>query len=475
MSTEDQNIKQDTGVKALRAGVWYTVSNISTKAIMVISTPIFTRMMTKHDYGVTATFTSWYNLFVTFCTLNLQYSIGRAKIDYPTRLNEYVGTMQIIAGLASTVLAALGLLFLRDTAVLLELPHQLVILLMIYLIAAPTITLYQSKFKYQYRYKENILITLYTTVASVVLSLALVSLLSENRYNGRVLGIVLPTVLLSAGLWLQAWRKYWLKWDTGFVKYGLDISLPLILNGLSLSILGQSDRVVITKICGSEPTAVYTIAYQLSILVSLVLDSIGQAWLPWFHDTYAAGDYAGIRKNMKPLILFGCYIGLGCVTIAPEAIYILGGDSYRDGIWVVAPVTLGLVCKFIYANYEHIELHLKKTAYIGVGTAAAAVLNIVLNLIYVPQYGFAAAGYTTFFSYFVLMIIHYFITTRLLRVRIYDNKFMFAMLAGVTLAAFAMMRLYQWIIPRYCIIVIISLGMLWLNRDIIVRFLSKKH
>ena len=101
-------------------------------------------------------------------------------------------------------------------------------------------------------------------------------------------------------------------------------------------------------------------------------------------------------------------------------------------------------------------------------------LNIVLNLIYVPRYGFAAAGYTTFFGYFVLMIIHYFITTRILHVRIYDNKFMFAMLAVVSLASFAMMCLYQWIILRYFIILIMSLGMAWFNRDTIVRFYSKK-
>lgn len=473
MNSNKRTVVDELGNKALKAGVWYTISNIATKAIMVISTPIFTRMMTKHDYGVTATFTSWYSLFVTFCTLNLNYSIGRAKIDYPTKLNEYVGTMQMISIGASLIFAITGLLFLRPVENFLDLPKSLVILLAVYLIAAPTITLYQSKFKYQYRYKENILITLYTTLTSVGISLTLVGGMKEDRFIGRVLGIVLPTVFLSGVFWLQAIKKHWVHWDRTFARYGLTISLPLILNGISLNILGQSDRVVITKFCGSELTAVYTIAYQLSILVSLVLDSIGQAWLPWFHDMYAAKNFDSIRKNMKPLILFGCYIGLGCVSIAPEAIFILGGESYQNGMWVVAPVTLGLVCKFIYANYEHIELHLKKTKYIGIGTAVAAALNLVLNIIFVPRYGFVAAGYTTFFCYFVLMMIHYVITTRILHVNIYNNRFMFLILLAEMFASLAMILLYDHIILRYGIIATLSVVMVWANRKKVSVFLKR--
>ena len=78
-------MQENLGSKAFKAGVWYTVSNVATKAILVLTTPIFTRMMSVNDYGITATFTSWYTLLSTFCTLNLTYSIGRAKIDFSKR------------------------------------------------------------------------------------------------------------------------------------------------------------------------------------------------------------------------------------------------------------------------------------------------------------------------------------------------------------------------------------------------------
>ena len=467
-------MQENLGSKAFKAGVWYTVSNVATKAILVLTTPIFTRMMSVNDYGITATFTSWYTLLSTFCTLNLTYSIGRAKIDFKDQLNEYVGNMQLISLVISALIAAFGLIFVDPVSKLLELSPTLTRILAIYLVAAPTIALYQAKFKYLYKYKGNILITLYTTVFSVSVSLMLVFNMSEQKYLGRIIGIVVPTVLLSLGLWINSIRIKSLKFNPEFVRYGLGISLPLVLNSVSLNILAQSDRIVITKSCGTELTAVYTIAYQLAILVSLVYDSIGQAWLPWFHDSYALGNFSGIKNNLKSLILFGCYIGFGCMCIAPEAIAILGGDQYKQGQWVVAPIVLGLVCKFIYGNYEHIELHLKKTTYIGVGTVIAACLNLILNLIFVPKFGFVAAGYTTFFSYFVLMLVHYFITKYILHVDIYEHSFMFASVLVETVIAVLLQLIYPYIAVRYLFLAVITVGIYMKYKNILLNLIRQK-
>lgn len=469
MVKEENNIDQ----KAFRAGAWYTVSNVATKAILVLTTPIFTRIMTQQDYGITATFTSWYTLFLTFCSLNLTYSIGRAKLDYPDRLDQYVGCMQVLSLLVSLAFAAVGFVFCNQMSKLLELPEKVVLILAVYLIFAPTISLYQAKFKYQYRYKENIFISLYTTVVSVACSIGLLFVFPQERYLGRIVGIVLPTVLLSAAMWFNAFRRHNVVANWEFAKYGLIISLPLVLNSVSLSILVQSDRVVITKVCGTESTAIYTIAYQLSILVSLVLDSIGQAWLPWFHDSYKKKDFLKIRNNLKPLILLGCYLGLGCIAVAPEAIWILGGKDYLTGKWVVAPIVLGLVCKFIYGNYEHIELHLKKTSYIGMGTVIAAILNIVLNVIFVPKYGFVAAGCTTFFSYFVLMTVHYVITKYILHVDIYDHRFMYLAIIGESVLAAVLLLNYENWLLRYGMMVGLTIVIVVMNWKKLCNFLHK--
>lgn len=83
---------------ALKAGVWYVVSSVIVRAIAVITTPIFTRLLSTAEYGTVSTFTSWYSLLLTFYTMNLTYSIGRAKLDFENKLDEYIGAMQTLSG-----------------------------------------------------------------------------------------------------------------------------------------------------------------------------------------------------------------------------------------------------------------------------------------------------------------------------------------------------------------------------------------
>lgn len=472
--------KENRGKQALKSGVWYTISSISVKAILIITTPLFTRLMTTSEYGVSSTFTTWFTVLNVICSLNLWYSVGRAKLDFPGKLEEYVASAQLLALIFCSILSGGAILLLDRVTNWLEMDKALVIALIVYLLAYPSVQLTQSKFKYQYNYKGNIWITIYTTVATTVLSLMFVLLIPSHRALGKALGAVVSSVLFAVGVWSLSLKRGYVKINVEYWKYGLIISVPLILNSISLNILAQSDRVFITKFCGSNFTGIYSLAYSYAILINIVLNAVNEAWLPWFHDSLNDKLYDAIRKNVKPLIIFGCWFGVGCIAIAPEAIALLGGSAYREGIWVVPPVTIGVVCSYIFQHYEHIELHLKKTWYISFGTVVAAGINIVLNYVFVQLYGFVAAAYTTLFCYFVLMILHHFISRYVLKLHLYDDKFMYLAVLVTGILGVMFMTLYDkfWI-WRWILISVISLVYLWVNRrlfkSVISKFMSRKR
>ena len=459
---------------ALKAGIWYTISAIAVKAINIITTPIFTRMMTTSDYGLAQTFNSWSSLLMIFCSLNLVYSIGRAKLDFPGQLDKYVGAMQMLALSASGVIGLLMLIFIKPVSVFMEMNTNLVLLLIVYILVYPVIPLWSSKFKYQYRYKGNIAITAYMTIASVLVTLALMYQFDSERYYAKVLGTVITGGVLALSFWIHSIRKRNLCLNKTYWKYGLRISLPLILHSLSLNVLSQSDRIMITKFVGTDETGIYSLAYNYAILVNIVLGAVNDAWLPWFHDNLFAGEKESIREKVKPLVILGCMMGIGCISIAPEAIYILGPAEYQAGRWVVGPVVLGLICQFIYQQYVHIELHEKQTQYISMGTILAGVMNIVLNFIFIPKFGYIAAAYTTMFCYFVLMFVHLFITKKFLKVKLYDDPFMFLALivsAGLTCI---FMSLYGTVLVRYALLVVVCIIYLVSNKKYIVAFINSK-
>lgn len=286
------------------------------KAVATITTPIFTRLMTTAEYGVTHTFTSWHTLLITFCTLNLTFSIGRAKLDYPDKLDDYIGSMQLLSAIVTSCLAVVALVFLKPVASLLELSEFAVIILVLYLLFAPTITFFQNGYRYRYHYKENIAIAWFIALSSVILSLILMLTFKDDKAHMRMIGVTAPMVILSIYFWIISFKRKNISINKEYWSYGLRLSLPLVLHTVSLNILAQSDRVFIAKICTDADVGIYSLVYNYGILISVVTNAVADGWLPWFHDKFFVKSFAEIRKNVKYVIVLGCYVSLACIAFA---------------------------------------------------------------------------------------------------------------------------------------------------------------
>lgn len=463
---------------ALKAGVWYVVSSVMVKMISVITTPIFTRTLSTTEYGTVATFTAWYALFIVICTLCLTNTIGRAKIDFPNKLNEYIGSIQSLSVIFTILLGLIVILFLPSVATFLELSESATMLLLAYLISSPAIIFYQNSCRYQYKYKQNIIIAWYTAITTVALSLLLLFTIDGDKAILRIMGLVLPTVTLSLFLWLRSLKQGYINAKIGYWKYGLMISLPLISHAISMNILSQSNRVIISKLCDTTATAYYSLVASYALLITVVTEAVNQGWQPWFHDNYAKGNNRLIRKNTKLIVLFECYIGLACMAFAPEAIYILGGEQYLGAIDCIVPMVLGVVCQSIYIHYINIELHLKKTIHASWGTLFAAIVNILLNLLLIPKYGYVASAYATFISYCLLLIIHFLITRLLLKVKLYNDFFMFIAIGGMLLLSLLFSFTYDVILYRCLLMAAVLTSFLVIFRsyakNTVYQFFKKK-
>ena len=470
----EENASVVDNSKALKAGAWYVVSSIIVKAIAVISTPIFTRLMSTEEYGTSATFVSWYSLLLTFCTLNLTYSIGRAKLDYPDSIDKYIGSMQLLSGIVTASIILLASFFIKPLAALLELNIPLTVLLMLYLLFTPAINFVQNGYRYRYKYKQNIAIAWYISISTVLLSIVLILFVPGDKSILRGIGIVAPNCVLSLYLWIKALNRKQISANKEFWKYGLSLSAPLILHTVSMNILSQSDRIFIAKLCGNSDVGIYSLVYSYGILISVITNAVSDGWLPWFHDNYYIGNYKAIKQNSKKIVVLGCFMGLACVALAPEAIYILGGSKYMDGLPCVLPVVLGIVCQYIYTHYVNIEMHLKKTKYVSYGTMFAASLNIVLNAIFISKYGFVAAAYTTLASYLALMVVHFLITRKILKIKLYSDIFMFGSLVVTAAVSVILVFTYELSLLRYVLIAIGFAVFVFLYRDFIIGFIKKR-
>ena len=92
----------DNAGKALKAGFWYTISNFVAKGLVFLTTPIFTRLLSKTEFGIYSNFATWTNLLLVLTTLELYSTIARAKYDYEESMDQYISTIAL-SGTAFTM------------------------------------------------------------------------------------------------------------------------------------------------------------------------------------------------------------------------------------------------------------------------------------------------------------------------------------------------------------------------------------
>lgn len=185
-----------------------------------------------------------------------------------------------------------------------------------------------------------------------------------------------------------------------FARYGF----PMLLWVITANLLHLGDFWIIQLFRGNAEVGIYAANYQLATGVSVLLGiPVTMAAFPIVARLYAAGEPARAREaiaSMTAWFLLMAALALA-VTAATsrDIVHLVLGSAFREGHLVILPVLAGQVL-WLGASLGQKGLELtERTRVMLAWGACALALNIVLNVLFVPRYGYVAAAYTTFASY----------------------------------------------------------------------------
>ncbi|OUN37275.1 oligosaccharide flippase family protein [Massilimicrobiota sp. An80] len=206
------------------------------------------------------------------------------------------------------------------------------------------------------------------------------------------------------------------------LKQYLGYGMPLI--GLSVSnwLLVSSDRYLIKYFESDASVGIYSTIYSLgnSIYMMFAL-IIVNAFHPIIVNTWNINKeetYSLISKVLNYYLLFTLPIVFyGCLK-ANVLLSLFKGNSYAQNDSIFIWTALGIfIYGFSLLYHKYYELQ-QKTMMILVFNLSIAILNIVLNIILIPRYGFPIAAFTTFVSYMSYLIIVRLMTFRAFPVKL---------------------------------------------------------
>lgn len=309
--------------KALKSGLWYTISNFIIKGMAFITTPIFTRLLTKTEYGSYSNYISALSILTICISLNLDSTFVRAKYDYGKRLNDYIYSVYTLSAVSAVLwLIALNIFNSLATS-LIGLDRVYINVLIVSVFASSTISMFQTKERLLFEYRKSVAISLGLAISTSLFGVILVILMKDG-YQARVIGQAIPTVLIGLVLSIVLIRDK----DTFIFKswkYALKICLPYIPHLLSMNMLNQMDRLMITKYCGTSDTAIYSVAYSCGAIASILVSSMNNAFSPWLGEKLYNNENEAIRSISKKYIAVFLLLSVGLLLMAPEVLGIMGG------------------------------------------------------------------------------------------------------------------------------------------------------
>lgn len=447
----------------------YAICSILQKCLSFITLPLFTRLLTTEQYGQYTIYSSWQGILMIFLTLNLAYgSFQTAMVKYEDRRSEYISAIQGICILLSCVFLLIYLPFRGMWNRLFELPTLIVLLLVSEIIFSTSTQLWMGRNRFEFKYKSVVAITLLTSILSPVLAFVLVSCTEEKGY-ARIIGYALINVIIGIIIFIQNTKRGKKLFNKEFWKYALGFNIPLLAYYLSQVIFNQSDRIMISHMTGTGEAAMYGVAYNLAMILTFVLNAINGSYVPWMYGKIKEGR--GVENkpiSIVLIILMGLMI-LCVIWFAPEIILIMAGEKYEAAIYVVAPVAMSLLLLFYCQLFINIEFYYEEKKMLVYGSVGAAILNIVLNYLLIPVFGFVAAGYTTLASYIVFALSNYYTMKLVLKKRnlpdnMYDYKALLGLFIAFMIVGFVGVALYRNLITRI-IVTLFVLVLMILNRN----------
>ena len=399
-----------------KASIWFVLCSVVQKGLAFLTTPIFTRIMSAEEYGVVSVYNSWISILTVVLTLQLATGVyNKAMIRYEHQRNEYTSSILVLTTLMLLFWLGVYLLFSKKISGLLGMSSDLTVMLFIDMIFSEAMSLWTIRNKFEFEYKNVVVYTLLSTFLSTVGSVFAVFLFPQHKSYARICTTVLVHVLVYLVIYCKIiYRGKKLFWPSAW-RYALNYNLPLIPHYLSQQILNQADRLMINSICGSAQTAMYTVAYQIAMVLNIVTTAIDSSFAPWAYQKISAHKEEEVGKLASQIL-----IGTACVCFfftlfAPECIYVLGGSEYKEAVWVVPPVCMSVYFIMLYSLVSTVTFYYEKTKSIMASSCIIAIFNIILNSIFIKRFGMAAAGYTTLVCYVLYAIIHYLLVRRISR------------------------------------------------------------
>ncbi len=432
--------------KASKDALIYGLVSLFPISLGFISIPIYTRLFNPTEYGqlsiaqLTANYVALF-LFPWLSASFLRFYEAYKKIN---KEKEFVGNyiaLLFALSLSSLLIYAILLFFIRFFNVFNDTLFRILIISAFLMFFNGFMGFLQNYYRTKRESKNYATVAIGNSFFTLVAGLLLVLI-----FGFGVEGILLGSASVSGVIAIIAMviliKKYSLssiKFDKDILKEALVYGSPVIFSGFANWMLRFADRYIIQISRDSSEVGIYSVSYGISEkTIMLIITAIAFSVMPTLIFSWEHNGKKATEKLLKQFTRYQFILllpaTLGLIILAPQFMSLLVGEGFREGVTALRFVAAGVFFLGLY-NLTNVGLFINKmTKTVARNVLIVGAVNIILNLITVPIFGYIAAAVNTLISYILLWLMSYFQTKNILRWSIDSRSFLRIVLSATVMS-----------------------------------------
>ena len=393
--------------------VIFAIGTFSSKLLTFFLTRLYTAVLDKSQYGVTDLIQQSGNLLLPLITLGITSAVVRFGLDKGVRKSDVFTTgLLAIAGGVVVLLAITPLLSM------VKLLSGYVWLLCLFVLMSSLRSLCAQFVRADNRVRLFAIDGILSTITTIVFNVLFLVVFRWGVF-GYIFSIVCSDALSVVFLFGMARLERFIqfrKLDFSVSRAMLKYAIPLIPNTVLWWITNVSDRYIVAGIWGEEYNGLYAAAYKIPSLIMLVSGIFMDAWQISAVTEEKGRDkfYTKVMSMYSMLLFLMASVIIVFTRVIPHVLF---DPKYYEAWRYIPLLVIAMVFTCMVNFLGSIYMVEKKSVRSLVTAAISAVINILLNLWWIPLYGVNGAAAATLACYLVVFAIRLVDTRKYIYVR----------------------------------------------------------
>ena len=383
--------------KEIKNASWLIGGKIIQMILSLFVSLITARYLGPGNFGLINYGLAYVSFFMSICTLGINSVIIKDFVDQPEEEGTAIGTA-IILRLISSICSAIMIIGL--VAILDKNEPLTVIVTLLCTLSLPFHAFDTINYWFQSKYKSKVT-SIATLIAYVIMSIYKIILLVLGKdvrwfaFSNAIDYICIAICLLIA------YKKYKgpkLRFSKNKAKKLLTMGYHYILSGMMVAIYGQTDKFMLKQMLDESVVGYYSAATSICTMWVFVLQAIIDSIYPTILQLNGKDEDGFNRKNRQlyAIVFYvSVLVSLIFTFLGDFIVRVLYGEAYLPAVEPLKIVTWYTAFSYLGVARNAWIVSKGQQKYLKYIYLVAAVLNVILNLVFIPLWGACGAAFAS--------------------------------------------------------------------------------